>query len=257
MPVAAYPDTARGRRGPRRFALVTTYQHNRFHRETIERLAADPALRGRVAHTLARWAADSGYRGLVLDFEGSTRDDTAALAVVVRSIADSAHRRHIRPVAVAVVPTDTLAYASRFLSSADLLVLMLYDEHWATGAPGPLASPAWVQQALALRVGETGASRLVAALPAYGYLWKPPAAAAVLSFGDAEQQARAAGVPLLRDSASATLHFTRADSAEAWVADAELTRRLAVAAESLGIRRFALWRLGLEDPGVWRAAFGR
>jgi len=257
MPVAAYPDSAHPRRGPRRFALVTTYQHDRFHRETIQRLAGDDALRARVAGALAAWAVDSGYRGLVLDFEGLTRDDTVALAAVVQSIADSAHRRHIRPVTVAIVPTDTLAYASRHLASADLLLVMLYDEHWATGAPGPIASPTWVRQALALRVAEAGAARLVAALPAYGYLWKAPAPAAVLSFADAQRQASALGIPLVRDSISATLHFVRPDSAEAWVADAVLTRQLVQAAESLGVRRFALWRLGLEDPGVWQTAFGR
>lgn len=255
MPVAAYPDSVHGARGPRRFALVTTYQRDRFHRETIERLAADDTLRGRVAGALAAWAADSGYRGLVLDFEGLTRDDTTALATVVQSIADSAHRRHIRPVTVAIVPTDTLTYASRHLATADLLLPMLYDEHWATGTPGPIASPTWVRQALALRVAEAGAARLVAGLPAYGYLWKPPGPATVLSFADAQRQAGALGKPLERDSA--TLHFVRSDSAEAWVADAELTRQLVATAESLGVRRFALWRLGLEDPAVWETAFGR
>jgi spore germination protein YaaH len=257
LPISAYPDTLHLPRSLRRFALVTTYAGDRFHRETVERLAGDRALRGRVAGRLARWAVNHGYRGLVLDFEGLTRADTAALATVVQSIADSAHRRHIRPVTVAIVPTDTLVFASRHLAAADLLLLMLYDEHWATGAPGPIASPAWVRQGLALRVAETGAPRLVAGLPTYGYLWKRPRPAAVLSYADARQQAAHLGLALIRDSSSATLHFLRPDSGEAWVADAALTRTLVAEAESLGIRRFALWRLGLEDPDIWGAAFGR
>lgn len=253
MPTAVYPDTIRVPRGPRRFALVTTYERDRFHRETIARLGADRALRGRLARKLAALAHQHGYQGLVLDFEGLTRDDTTALATVVRAIVDSAHRHHVGTVAVAIVPTDTLVYASRHLRSADLLVAMLYDEHWATGAPGPIASPAWVQQALALRVGEVGAGRLVAALPTYGYLWKRPAPAAVLSYSDAQQQAARLGLRLTRDSTSATLHFQAPDSSQAWIADAELMRTLVSEAESLGVHRFALWRLGLEDPAIWRA----
>ncbi len=257
MPVAVYPDTIEVPPGPRRFALVTTYQRDRFHRETITRLASDPDLRARSAGAVAAWAKSHGYQGLVLDFEGLTRDDTAALAVVVKAFVDSAHARHVRPVTVAVVPTDTLVYAGRHLAAADQLLAMLYDEHWANGPPGPIASPGWFRQALALRVAEVGAARLVAGLPTYGYLWKRPAAAVVLSYGDALQQAAQLGIPLSRDSASGTLHFLRPDSAEAWVADARLTRALVASAESLGVRRFALWRLGLEDPGIWRAAFGR
>jgi peptidoglycan-N-acetylglucosamine deacetylase len=253
MPVAAYPDTVHVPPGPARFALVTTYQRDRFHRETIARLAADTALCGRVARAIATSAVSHGYRGLVLDFEALTRDDTTALATVVTSIADAAHRRHIRPIAVAVVPTDTMVYASRHLNAADLLLVMLYDQHWATGVAGPIVSPAWVQQGLALRVAETGAARLVAALPTYGYLWKAPAPAAVLSYADARQHAARAGLTLSRDSGSGMLHFERADSAEAWVADAQSTQMLVTAAESLGVRRFALWRLGLEDPAIWRA----
>src|SRR5215469_17125959 len=45
LPVPVYPDTIKVPRGPHRFALVTTYQRDRFHRETITRLAADSVLR--------------------------------------------------------------------------------------------------------------------------------------------------------------------------------------------------------------------
>ncbi len=73
MPVAVYPDTIKVPRGPRRFALITTYQRDRFHRETITRLAGDPVLRARAAGAVAAWAKDHGYQGLVLDFESLTR----------------------------------------------------------------------------------------------------------------------------------------------------------------------------------------
>ena len=258
LPSAVYPDTMRLPAGTRRFALVTTYHGSRFHPESVTRLGQDETARARVAGALARLAARHGYDGLVLDFEGLTRNDTTALTLVVQSIADSAHQHHIHPVTIAVVPTDTLVFASRHLAPADLLVLMLYDEHWATGVPGPIASPAWVRQGLALRVADVGADRLVAALPVYGYIWRvpvparPAAPAGVLSFADAKRDAARMGFTLARDSASSTLHFGRPDSAEAWVVDATLTGALVATAESLGVRRFALWRLGLEDPGIWQ-----
>ena len=62
---------------------------------------------------------------------------------------------------------------------------------------------------------------------------------------------RQSGVPLDRDSVSGTLHFTRPDSAQGWVSDAMSLQRLMREADSAGVHRFALWRLGLEDPAIW------
>lgn len=256
MPTAVYPDTIHVPRGPRRFALVTTYERDRFHPETIARLGADPALRGRVAGMLATFAQGHHYQGLVLDFEGITKDDTIAVATVVRAIVDSAHHHQVNPVAITLVPTDTVVYAIRHLAAADFFIAMLYDEHWATGTPGPIASPAWVRQALALRVAEVGANRLVAGFPTYGYLWKHAAPTSILSFADAQRHAARAGIPLTRDSASGTLHYVAPDSSELWIADEGLTRMLVSVAESLGVHRFALWRLGLEDPAIWAGFSG-
>ena len=252
IPTLAYPDSVRSSARLRRFALVTTYSASRFHPEVVRMLGANAAARGRVAGAIAQLASRHGYRGLVLDFEALTPADTGALSAVVRAIADSAHRRGVRPVAIAVPPADTLVYGHRRLRSADLLLVMLYDQHWSTGSPGPIASPDWVRQYVATWVADAGARRVVAALPVYGYLWKGSPPAAVLSFSDALREAAAAGVPLSRDSASGSLFFVRSDSTQGWVSDAVLVRALVREAEAAGVHRFALWRLGLEDPALWR-----
>jgi hypothetical protein len=38
-----------------------------------------------------------------------------------------------------------------------------------------------------------------------------------------------------------------------WVTDATLIERLIRDARAAGVSRFALWRLGQEDPAIWRA----
>jgi spore germination protein YaaH len=252
LPTPAYRDTIRVPLGTRRFLLVTTYARDRFHPEIIRRLGDDPALRARAAANIAAWAGRHGYRGIVLDFESLAPADTTALSAVVKAIADAAHRQRIRPVTVAVPPADTLTYAARRLRSADLLLAMLYDEHWSTGTPGPIASPDWVQRLIAPWVTAAGVSRIVAALPVYGYLWKPPNPATVLSFADAQRDAAVVGATWIRDSASLALHYARPDSAQGWVTDAALLDTLMRQTRATGVRRFALWRLGLEDPAIWR-----
>jgi spore germination protein YaaH len=256
-PLSPYPDSlAAALPTPtRRLALVTGYGGGRFHPELLRRLAADPAALTQVSSAVADRVARDGYRGVVLDFEEMRRDDSASTRAVVTSIAAAAHARGVGPVVVALPASDTTAYPARlFAESADLLMIMLYDEHWSTSAPGPIASPDWVRRVLGNRVAEAGAERLVAALPLYGYQWRTGApAAAAIGFADAKALAASGAVALVRDSASSTLRATSAgsDGWEVWVSDAVLDRRLEGIARELGVRRVAYWRLGLEDPALW------
>jgi hypothetical protein len=170
---SAFADTVRPRRGnSRMMAIVTSWHGERFHRTPILALARNPGDLARAAGTIARHAQAMRYSGLVFDFEMLEPGDLEAQLKVMRAIADSARARGVRTIATAIPATDTLAYpARRLLTVADFIIPMLYDEHWSTSGPGPVASPAWVRRVLAMRVREAGASRVVAGLPTYGYRW--------------------------------------------------------------------------------------
>ena len=235
----------------RRMALLTSYNGTRFHPETIRGLASDSVLLGRVAGRAAAMLGDAGYRGLVLDFEGLTPDDVDILIRVSRTFADSARAHGVSPTGMAVPATDTAGYPGRpLLSAVDFLVVMLYDQHWLTSPPGPIAAPEWAMRALGVRASDVGSSRVVAAFPTYGYQWRQDSATAIVSFADAEALARSAYETLQRDPASSTLHAA-ADGWNVWVSDAVLLDILVRGARRTGITKFALWRLGLEDPKIW------
>jgi spore germination protein YaaH len=238
----------------RRMALVTSFVGNAFHPATIRLLALDSAALGRSARVVADRARRAGHRGLVLDFEGMTRPDSDATRLVVRAMSVAARAAGVGPVIVAVPAADTAGYPARFFDdAADLLLVMLYDQHWATSPAGPIAAPEWVRRTLGARVAERGASRLVGALPLYGYLWRPNTFAETIGHADAVRLSAEAGTSLARDPATSTLHATRAgaDGWELWVSDAELVAALEREVTALGVRRIAYWRLGLEDPALW------
>jgi spore germination protein YaaH len=188
---------------------------------------------------------------MILDFEDLTPNDLPALLAVSAAFADSAEAHGITRTGMAIPATDTAAYPGRsLLGSVDFLVVMLYDEHWMTSPPGPIASPEWAARALGIRVADVGSSRIVAALPTYGYQWRTDSATAVVSYAQAEQTAAASHIPLTRDPASSTLH-AESDGRSVWVSDAELLKILVANARRSGVTKIALWRLGLEDPRIW------
>lgn len=237
-----------------RYALVTSWHGDRFHPETIRRLANDRGALALASGRVGALVAQQGYRGIVLDFESQSVADIELTVDVARVIADSAKRHGATTTSIALPATDTVAYPTRaFLSAVDYAVIMLYDEHWSTSAPGPIATTDWVRRTLAGRIADVGASRVIAALPVYGYLWKPNQPAQAIGFHDAVRLALEANVELLRDPSSLSLHAIQPGGWELWMSDARLLAALRAEVEGLGVTRIALWRLGLEDPGVWAA----
>ena len=237
----------------RHMAIVTSFHGSSFHAEPLRALALQPDSLSRVSSAIAERALRGGYRGLVLDFEGMTPADTGVTRAVVASLVSAAHARGIAPIVVALPASDTAGYPARLFDTADLLMVMLYDQHWATSPAGAIAAPEWVRRTLATRVAESGASRIVAALPLYGYQWRATGEATTLGYDDARRLAAEAGVALDRDPATSTLHAARsgADGWELWVSDAVLIGQLQAEVLALGVRRLAFWRLGLEDPSFW------
>jgi spore germination protein YaaH len=253
LPVQVYPDTLRTDPS-QRMALITSYSGSRFHPEVIRGLGGSAQAAGVTAGAVANLIDSAGYRGVILDFEGMTPRDLDALLAVSRAVADSVRAHGVQTVVIAVPAGDTAAYpAPLLLQSADLIMAMLYDQHWSASPPGAIASPDWVARNLGVRVAEVGAARIVAAFPLYGYRWRRSAETEVIGFDDARRLATMTNTPLVRDLSSTTLRASSPEGWEIWVSDHVLLETLVREARELGVRTFALWRLGLEDSAVWES----
>ena len=253
VPSLRYPDdSSRNRGGAQRLTLVTSWHGERFHPETVRRLAADRGALALAASRVGALVAAGDYGGVVLDLEEQSPADLPLTVRVASAIADSAKAHGASFAAIALPAGDTTAYPTRaFIPALDFVVIMLYDEHWSTSAPGPVATTDWVRRTLGQRLADVGASRVVAALPVYGYLWRPNQPAQPIGFDEARRSALQANVELLRDPSSLSLHAIQPGSWELWMSDAQLLRALRSEVVALGVTRIALWRLGLEDPAVW------
>jgi len=250
---SAYADTIRPASGtPQRFALVTSWHGQGFHAASIRALGSDPARRARAAGDIARHAQSMRYTGLVLDFETLKGGDVPAQLAVMRAIADSARARGVTTIAVAIPAEPDEAYPTReLIRIADFVLVMLYDQHWSGSEAGPISAPDWMTRNLSRVVGEVGASRVVAALPLYGYYWPKGKSGTGISYAAGVRYAQREAIRLSRDSASRAMRGSGEHSA-VWVTDAALLGELMEGVEKLGVKRYAFWRLGQEDPAVWK-----
>jgi spore germination protein YaaH len=170
---------------------------------------------------------------------------------VVPALARAAREGGARSVTLAVPAPGGVHADPALLALADRVLVMLYDEHWSGSAPGPVASPAWVDEALARWLRVVPAGRLVAALPVYGYLWRNAGATVVLSHQDLRGLEAGAGRVASRDSTGGAVVLELGEAGTAWYTDVQALHTLRTVVRRYGIGRVALWRLGLEDAALW------
>ena len=58
-----------------------------------------------------------------------------------------------------------------YAAISDYLMLMAYDEHWATGKPGAISSEKWFETLLAKRMKELDPAKTIVCIGNYGYDW--------------------------------------------------------------------------------------
>jgi len=225
-----------------------------WHGADAAALLAHPARRKALLDRLEPDIAASGGSGVIFDLE----DLPARAQPNYLSLLAEAHTRfaprHWR-VGVSVPANDADWDLAAYGRAADLVVLMAYDEHWPSSVPGPIASPAWFAAAVKQAGAQVPASKLAVGLASYGYDWPAGGVARPLSVSEAKTLAAKVGATPSRSAPGAEPHFSytaRGVRHQVWFIDAQASRAQVDLAQSLGVDTLALWRLGSEDPDLWR-----
>ena len=208
----------------------------------------------RFAGQAAALARSGGYEEMLLDLRLLGPRDVDALVGLAAVTADSARSSGVSSVGIVVPVADTGGYPGRHLGAAtDFLALRMELE---SASPGPVMPRDRMSRLIGARAAEIGAHRIMLLLPVHGYLWRAGDERVRVSYEQAVATAREWGVELVRDETSATLRARAPGRGEIWVNDAGLVAGIARDARRLGIRKFALYGLGGEDPAIWSAAAG-
>ena len=244
----------RPRRRPTLLPVIQNARDGDWHGADAAALLASPARRKVLLDRLEPDIAASGGSGMVFDFEDlPSRAQPSYLSLLAEAHARFAPR-HWR-VAVSVPANDSDWDLGAYGRAADLVILMAYDEHWPSSAPGPIASPAWFATAVRQAAAQIPAPKLAVGLASYGYDWPAGGVAKPLSVSEAKALAAKVGATPTRSAPGAEPHFgytARSVRHQVWFVDAQANRAQADLAQSLGVNTLALWRLGSEDPDLWR-----
>ena len=234
-------------------ALVTNFRDG-WRGDELHALLNDSEARANLVDNIHSNLREHGFAGVNLDFEGLARIDRDQMVQLVRELRASLHPDGL--LLTQSVPARDSAYDLPQLAEiVDYLVVMAYDEHSQFGASGPVASRKWFRDQVA-GLRDLPSEKLIVGLGNYGYDWAAGATeATVVTFADVMAAARSrngaiawddgAGNPVLRYQAGRDAH-------EVWFLDAVTALDEARIVAAAGVRGVGVWRLGAEDPGVWK-----
>jgi len=238
--------------------LIQNYQNEQWNPGILVHAITDATSRKRLVNALDQLVTQERFGGVCIDFEEVPASSQAHLLQFMRELRATFQPRGL--IVAQAVPFDDSDWDYRaYAATTDYLMLMAYDQHWATSEPGPVAGQEWYERMLTRRLNELQPSRTIICFGGYGYDWTPGEEAREMTFQEAVLAAHDSETQIKFDPATGNSYFAYDEEDgshhRVWFLDAVTAYNQMRVAASHRAAGFALWRLGSEDPSLW-AIFG-
>jgi peptidoglycan-N-acetylglucosamine deacetylase len=230
----------------------------------ISRFLNDPDARAEFRRQLATFLGSDKYHGLMVDFETFPKKGQPGFLSLLKELSSDLHGRSMKLYVAVPSHNEEWNYAA-VAAAADGVVLMNYDEHYPGGQPGPVASQDWFVDNLEFALKVVPKDKLICAIANFGYDWAQRDKAGKLPPGEKDKNqsvqeawlaARDSEEDVEFDEDYLVPHVSYLDEKnvrhDIWFQDGVTALNQMRASQELGIKTFALWRLGAEDRSLWR-----
>lgn len=213
--------------------------------------------------------ANSQFKGLAIRFGGVSMDSLKGYSGFLKLLSATLHRRGLRLyVCLDENEAENTSLLRLIARSSDSVILMMFDENKEASHPGPLADQKWFARGIRKVTTIVSSDRLICVIGSYGYDWATPlsknqrngplrdAVLYDLAVQDIWQEAQESHSVIGFDPQSLNPHFAFLDPVaglrhDVWWLDGATAFNQMRTARALGIENFALYRLGLEERGIW------
>ncbi|CAM4015911.1 glycosyltransferase [Bacillus paramycoides] len=221
----------------------------------IHKLLNSPdGVKTKFINDLVKQVEKNQFSGINIDFEAIPEGDRENLTNFMKELTTVFHKHHL--LVTQDVPANDKAFDYGALAKViDRMIVMMYDEHYGAGAPGPIASNKWFEHTL--NELNIPSEKLIVAFGNYGYDWKVNSKepAKPLTFSEVMTMAHDSNIKIQWDKISGNPYFrykTEGKEHNAWFLDGVTLYNQVKIAMNNNAKGFALWRLGAEDPTIWK-----
>ncbi len=243
--------------GVRILARLSDAEDGQIFGEQVARVMGDSELRTCVADSVILKSKENGASGVLIDFQNLRQSDVENYLWFLDEFRKGLHARGMS--LVVAVPSGSQVYPLPEISGlADAVMVVMYGEHYAAGEPGPLASQSWFEKTLSRYAKTIPKDKLLVGMGSYGMDWTLATSSTAKGLTYAETMSVAAdsnSFPQMSTRAK-NMTFAYQDASgqahDVWFLDASTIWnqwRRVVARGALGV---GVWRLGSEDPNVWK-----
>lgn len=224
-----------------------------------EILFASMAARKKLIASMMQDAKTYGFDGINLDVEGIKASAGPHYVQFIRELSIDCRKEGLVLSIDSYVPASYSAFYNWAEQGrvADYVVMMGYDEHYAGGEAGSVASIGYERQGIEDLLKQVPKEKLISAIPFYTRIWKEDASGTTsqsLGIADAKAWVEDNQVELYwQDDLGQYYGETQKDGVnyEIWM---EEERSLALKMQLIrdnGLAGVACWRLGLEPADIW------
>jgi peptidoglycan-N-acetylglucosamine deacetylase len=222
----------------------------------------DPAARQSFRKQVLVFLASDSFKGTSIDFEEIPLEAQPGFNALIRELGQDLHARRMKLYVNVPVADKDYDYAD-LAANSDGLIIMNYDQHQVTSPPGPVAAQDWFTANLQQAAKDIPLDKIICGIGNYGYDWalkgkgKHQRVVSVETNNVQEawlhSQESESNVDFHADSLNPHFGYEEDNGVEhqVWYLDAVTAFNQMRAARELGIRTFALWRLGSEDRSLW------
>lgn len=234
-------------------------------REAAKLLVTNPSTRTRAINNIISLLKQFNFDGVNIDIEDVFYEDREQLSEFYIELGKELKKEGLFfsasiPSRVSDEPfnpfSDPFDYAA-IGSVVDQFIVMLYNEHgWPGSPPGSAVSAGWMERVLKYTLTRVPAEKIIAAISVFGFDFNLSTGKnTYVSYQLAIALARRYNARIIFDDASKTPYFRYSDesgnSHEVWFENEYSILAKINITWYLGISGTALWRLGMESPGIW------
>jgi peptidoglycan-N-acetylglucosamine deacetylase len=239
--------------------LVDNYDGVHWRVKELADMLTNPTARHTLQRGLVEYAVKARQSGIVVDFEEIPDESQVHFKKFIVEVATALHSAGLK-LMVALPARDESYEYGFFGKQCDAILLMNYDQHWLTSAPGPVASQDWYVENIKQVLQTVPAQKIIAAVGNYAYDWsqaprKIQEPAESLTIQEALLRASESETPVEFDPVSLNPHYSYNDEHDhvhqVWMLDALTAYNELRANERMGVQGTALWRLGSADTSMW------
>ena len=235
--------------------MISNFYNNDWRGQNVHRLISDPARRKAFIAQVVALLDKHHYQGINIDFEELRENTDETLTAFVQEMHAALHPKgYLVTIDIAALNPDYNLPELR--DYVDYFMLMAYDNHFSTSAPGPVAPYPWVEYVLEQTCRQIPSEQVVLGVAGYGYDWAKGGEGVDISYQQAMARAnRKSATPVNFDNSTYNLSFRYVGddgkSHDVWFNDAASAYNVLRAAEDYETAGVAVWRLGEEDVRTW------